>query len=649
MCGIVGAWDLNAYDKVVQATQLLTHRGPDDYGYYSDPHVPLAFGHVRLSIQDLSPLGHQPMLSEDQSVVLVFNGEIYNFRELRSELEAKGHRFRGYSDTEVLLQLYLAEGEKMLTRLNGIFAFAIWNKHNRSLFIARDAMGVKPLYYAETAASFAFASEIKALLYLIPEVRELDIPALHRYLSFLWCPGEGTPLRGVRKLLPGEAMVVQSGKIMHRWIWYQLPVFRGVTDYLSEEEAIASTAEGLRRAVNRQLIADVPVGAFLSGGLDSSAVVAFAREQAPNLRCFSIEIEGGQGDGFADDLSYARRVAQHLGVPLDVVSIDAGRMASDIESMVAQLDEPLADPAALNVFYISRLAREHGIKVLLSGAGGDDLFTGYRRHVAVNYERYWKWLPHGVRSGLEEATIGLDQRQPLFRRLTKLFSGAGLTGDARLANYFLWAKESQLRSLYTPAFRTQLGQENASAPMIEFLQPLPASVSPLERMLALEQRFFLTDHNLTYTDKMSMAVGVEVRVPFLDLELVEHAAWLPTGIKQRGRVSKWVLKKAMEPYLPHDVIYRPKSGFGAPLRRWMRRELRSLLGDLLSAESLKRRGLFDPEAVRCLIAQNESGRADAAYTLLSLLSIEIWCRTYLDAALIRNHSGRQSEANSSKS
>jgi asparagine synthase (glutamine-hydrolysing) len=388
--------------------------------------------------------------------------------------------------------------------------------------------------------------------------------------------------------------------------------------------------EGLRRAVQRQLVADVPVGAFLSGGLDSSAVVAFAREQAPDIRCFTIESVGGQESGTVDDLPYARRVARHLDVPLDVVRIDAGRMAEDLESMVVQLDEPLADPAPLNVLYISRLAREQGVKVLLSGAGGDDLFTGYRRHVAVQYEHFWRWLPVGLRGGLQRWTSGLDQRNPLFRRLAKLFNGAGLDGDARLAAYFAWSREADLMRLYTPEFRASLEQACAGGPMLDFLRPLPASAQPLNKMLALEQRFFLVDHNLTYTDKMSMAAGVEVRVPFLDLDLVEHAAKIPLGLKQRGRVGKWVLKKAMGPFLPKDVIYRPKSGFGAPLRRWMRHELRTLLGDLLSVDSLKRRGLFEPAAVQQLIARNDSGKADAAYTLLSLLSIEIWCRAYID-------------------
>jgi asparagine synthase (glutamine-hydrolysing) len=630
MCGISGFsgnFSLYLLDRMNQA---MVHRGPDDCGTYFDPEKGIGLAHRRLSIIDLSPLGHQPMTSEDGSVVLVLNGEIYNFRELRADLEARGQRFQGHSDTEVVLRLYLVDGAAMLDRLNGIFAFALWDKRSGLMLVVRDALGVKPLYYAETAQGFAFASEIKALLHMAPLARELDEAALHRYLSFLWCPGEGTPLRGVRKLGPGEAMEVRQGRVLRRWIWYQLPVFRGVTADIDEAAALAGTEDLLRHAVHRQLVADVPVGAFLSGGLDSSAVVAFAREQISDIHCFTIESTDWQEEGMADDLSYALRVANHLEVPLDVVRIDASRMAGDIEQMVMQLDEPLADPAPLNVLYISRLARQHGIKVLLSGAGGDDLFTGYRRHMAVNYELYWHWLPQGLRSVLAQATAGLDQRKPMFRRLAKLLDGADLTGDIRLMNYFLWAKESQLLSLYTPEFRARLGKATASAPMLEFLRPLPDSLPPMTRMLALEQRFFLADHNLIYTDKMSMAAGVEVRVPFLDLDLVEFAARIPLGVKQRRCVGKWVLKKAMGPYLPHDVIHRRKSGFGAPLRRWMRHDLRELLGDLLSEENLRRRGLFEPTAVQQLIAKNDRGQVDAAYTLLSLLNIEIWCRAFLD-------------------
>lgn len=630
MCGIIGYSGSFDPARLSDALRAIAHRGPDDSGVFVDDRAEVGMGHARLSIIDPSPLGHQPMASTDGSVVLVFNGEIYNFRELRSELEARGYAFRGQSDTEVLLNLYLAEGDVMLPRLNGIFAFALWDRRRGSLLIARDGLGVKPLYYAETRLGVAFASEIKALLPLVPEARELDPASLHRYLSFLWCPGDGTPLKAVRKLLPGEAMVVREGRIERRWSWYRLPAARGVAANLDEKAALDGTVTHLRQAVQRQMVADVPVGAFLSGGLDSSAVVAFAREQAPDMTCFTIEAQGGGDAGEAEDLPYAQRVAKHLGVRLEVVQVDSARMASDLERMVTMLDEPLADPAPLNVLYISQLARQHGMKVLLSGAGGDDLFTGYRRHAALRYERTWAWLPVSIRKRLAAAAGRLDQRQALGRRLSKLFAHAGEEGDARLAGYFAWARESDLRALYTPAFQAAVGAERANQPMLDFLAQLPDGATPLERMLVLEQRFFLADHNLIYTDKMSMAAGVEVRVPFLDLDLVEFAAHLPDRFKQRGREGKWILKKAMEPYLPHDVIYRPKTGFGAPLRRWMRFELRELLGDLLSAESLRRRGLFDPVAVQRLIADNDAGRVDAAYTLLSLLCIEIWCRSFLD-------------------
>lgn len=300
--------------------------------------------------------------------------------------------------------------------------------------------------------------------------------------------------------------------------------------------------------------------------------------------------------------------------------------------MIYQLDEPLADPAPLNVLYISRLAREQGIKVLLSGAGGDDIFSGYRRHLALKSEHYWGWLPQGMRAGLASLAGGLDQRNPRFRRVAKLLSGAALEGDARLVNYFLWAKRVDLHALYTPEFKAQLGQARAEAPLTEFLSQLPKTATALDRMLALEQRFFLPDHNLTYTDKMSMVAGIEVRVPFLDLDLVQFASRIPDQLKQRGTQSKWVFKKAMEPYLPRNVIYRPKTGFGAPLRRWMQQDLRGLVGDVLSVASLKRRGLFEPQAVQQMIQANDRGEVDASYTLFSLLSIELWCRAFIDRA-----------------
>lgn len=632
MCGIVGAWNRSLDEEAkTAALSAIAHRGPDDHGELRDKDEGVFLGHTRLTIIDLSDAGAQPMHSDDDRLVLIFNGEIYNYRELREELIQRGAKFRGHSDTEVLLRLYEAEGLAMLPRLNGIFAFALYDRRSQEMLLARDALGVKPLYYAdegEDGGGFAFASEIKALLPLTQATPELDLPALQRYLTYLWCPGEGTPLVGVRKLGPGELLRVRDGRIVERKSWYRLPILNRPAKSMTADDAIAAVREGLRRAVHRQLVADVPVGAFLSGGLDSSAIVAFAREQTPDLRCFSIETVGEQDSGTTDDLPYARRVAAHLGVGLDVVRIEASQMVRDIEEMVWRLDEPLADPAPLNALYISRLARESGMKVLLSGVGGDDLFTGYRRHLALRYEPLWSWLPRGARAGIERMVGKLDQRSSLGRRLSRLFSGAEKTGDERLAAYFAWAQRADLEPLYSDAFRAAVRDSRAEEPMLELLSGMSADRGPIDRMLALEQRFFLSDHNLIYTDKMSMAAGVEVRVPFLDLELVELASRIPDRFKQRRSESKWVLKKAMEPFLPRDVIYRPKTGFGAPLRQWMHGELREMALDLLGEESLRRRGLFEPRGVQRLIEDDAAGRRDAAYTLFSLMCIEIWCRRF---------------------
>lgn len=628
MCGILGAWGTGLADRVADAQSLIGHRGPDDSGLHLDVAVHLALAHTRLAIQDVSPLGHQPMWTADGTAVVIFNGEIYNFRELRQDLESQGHVFVGSSDTEVLLALYQRDGTAMLSRLNGIFAFAIWDAGRQTLFAARDALGVKPFYYYDGTQGFAFASELKALVSVLPSSGPIDPAALQMYLAFLWCPGHATPLRDVRRLGPGEALVVSARRIVRHWKWYQPTAFRVRAGAMSETDAVRGTERALRIAVHRQLVSDVPVGAFLSGGLDSSAVVAFAREHVPEIRCFTIETLGGTDRGVTDDLPYARRVAAHLRVPLEVVSIDSTRMAGDLESMVYQLDEPIADPATLNVLYISQLARRHDIKVLLSGVGGDDLFAGYRRHLAVSTEKWRLRLPASVRSGLETASGRLDQRRPFSRRIAKLFRGALLEGDARLVSFFIWTANADLKRLYSKALRESLAAECADQPMLEFLAELPPDLSRLERLLALEQRFFLADHNLIYTDKMSMAAGVEVRVPFLDLELVEWAATVPDRFKLRGRETKWVLKKTMEPHLPHDIIYRAKTGFGAPLRQWMRRELREMLGDLLSPGSLKARGLFDTDAVQALIRDNDAGVTDGAYTLFSLLCVEIWCRRF---------------------
>jgi asparagine synthase (glutamine-hydrolysing) len=631
MCGIIGISGQVNEVKLQYGVDMLSHRGPDDSGKFIDKELGIGLGHTRLSIQDVSSAGHQPMSDNTGKIVLVFNGEIYNFNDLKVDLEAKGYFFNGNSDTEVLLNLYIEFGKEMFTHLNGIFALAIWDKRNSSILIARDALGIKPLYYSKMqTGSVAFASEIKALQRLLPYNEDLDVESINRYLAFLWCPGGGTALQSIKKLLPGEAMIIKDGFIVESWPWYKLPIFNKPKKNINKEQAISGITKHLRQAVHRQMVSDVPLGAFLSGGLDSSAIVAFAKEKDPNIRCFTIETIGDQDAGIIDDLPYAKKVAKHLNVSLDVVTIDSHRMANDLESMVIQLDEPLADPAALNVLYISKLARQQGIKVLLSGAGGDDLFTGYRRHYALQLERYWAWMPKSARIGLESFTSNLNVNSPIQRRVKKMFSSAGSDSTNRLINYFRWSSDELLHTLYSPEFRHELADSNANQVMENFLEPIITETSSLDQMLALEQRFFLADHNLIYTDKMSMAEGVEVRTPFLDLDLVEFSSKIPNRFKQKNSVGKWVFKKAMEPILPREIIYRPKTGFGAPLRIWIKNDLREMLQDLLSSDSINRRGLFSAKGVQQLILDNDSGKIDASYTLLSLLCIEIWCRAYIN-------------------
>jgi asparagine synthase (glutamine-hydrolysing) len=628
MCGFVGFVGDFSRTRLRAATRVLSHRGPDDEGLWCDHDGHVGLGHRRLSIQDTSHLGHQPMLSEDGQTSIAFNGEIYNSPELRRELEGEGWGFRSRSDTEVLLAMWSIYGRAMLDRLNGIFAFAIWDARCGSVFLARDALGVKPLYLARGSRGWVFASELKAILQMVPELVALDPVALHRYLGLIWCAGARTPLKGVEKVEPGGWVNLHLDGTEDRGSWYSPPT-RSLAVAISGREAPDRVQQCLRTAVHRQMLSDVPVGAFLSGGLDSTSVAAFAREVDPALKCFTIQLDEGSGDGFAADLPYARLAAKHLGVPLEVVRIGSTDMASDLERMIFSLDEPLADPAALNVLYISRLAREHGVKVLLSGAGGDDLFSGYRRHRALRYDGVLAWFPGPVRRALAGLAPRMDSRDPFMRRAAKYLAGAELSGDARIANYFVWAQDSQLRGLYTRAFGEAVGPELPIAPLLEYLHQLPQGLDSLQRMLALEQRFFLPDHNLTYTDKMSMAVGVEARVPFLDRDLVELSWRIPSSLKQRGRVGKWVLKEAMRPLLPARIIDRPKTGFGAPVREWVRGELRELVQDTLSEEALLRRGMFDPSSVARLIRENEAGRVDSSYTILSLVCVEIWCRSFL--------------------
>ncbi|MDH3217016.1 MAG: asparagine synthase (glutamine-hydrolyzing), partial [Candidatus Krumholzibacteria bacterium] len=440
MCGIGGfVGDFNP-GLLEEMSQALAHRGPDDAGVFYDPSVRLGLSHRRLSIIDLSPMGKQPMWDVTHRALITYNGEIYNYPELRRELIEDGFEFKSHSDTECLLNLYIRDGADMVTRLNGIFAFALWDDENKELFVVRDGVGIKPLYYSETQNGFIFASEIKAILREKTVERVVDAGALHHYLTYSWCPAPLSPIRSIKKLEPGYAMMVRDGKVTSHWQFYDLPYNNG-TNAIEEREAIQLVYRSTQRAVSRQMIADVPVGAFLSGGLDSSAVALFAQQALPErkLQCFTIGFtgEGTSRDGQAEDLPYARRVADKLGVDLHVVYVGA-EIVGELENMVYHLDEPQSDPAAINALLICRLAKEHNIKVLLSGAGGDDIFGGYRRHHALLSEKYWSWLPRRLRRGVRVAAASLPKKSTLSRRVSKALSYADLEDDARLVSYFYW-------------------------------------------------------------------------------------------------------------------------------------------------------------------------------------------------------------------
>lgn len=632
MCGIAGYSGRFEPALLSAMADRIAHRGPDDEGTWSDPGNAVGLAHRRLSIIDLSPRGHNPLWDVKRRAVIVYNGELYNYRELRADLVADGFEFASDTDTEVLLNLYLRDGVEMLPKLNGMFAFAIWDVERRCLFVARDGIGVKPLYWTKTPRGLLFASELKSLLCEASVERSIDPTAIASHLVYLWSPSPHTMLREIHKLPPGHAFVARDGALERLWRWYDLP-YDGPIETMSDEQAIEAVRTQLAESVRKQLVADVPVGAFLSGGLDSSSVVAMARRAAPDvrMRCFTIAFDESaeHAEGMNEDLGYAREVAAHLDVDLDVITVRPG-MLDHLETMIYHLDEPQADPAPINTLFISQLARANGIKVLLSGAGGDDVFTGYRRHYALEREPLWSWLPHPARRGLRALSQQVKPRTELRRRVSKAFRYADRGGDERIASYFYWLDPATAETLYTRRLRWQLFADEFRDPLVGALDELPAGVPALNRMLYLDGRFFLADHNLNYGDKISMAAGVEVRVPLLDPDLVALAARLPLHQKQRGRVGKWVLRKAMEPYLPASVMTRPKAGFGAPLRHWMRGELRPLVDDLLSREVIARRGIFDPHRVRALVEADRENRIDAAYTLFAVMCVEIWLRIFLD-------------------
>lgn len=632
MCGIFGAIGPSAESLAKQAMVSLAHRGPDGRGTFFAPASNLSLAQTRLAIQDTSDAAVQPMTDAAGQATIIFNGEIYNFRELRNQLSSE-YRFRSTGDTEVLLAAYLRWGGDMLGKLNGVFALAIYDHRDRSLLLARDGLGVKPLYCLQTKSHFAFASEIKALLPVPDFDRSLDLQGIGHYLTYLYSPGHQTPFKDVKKMTPGHAVVIKDGRQAREWAFYDLPYESEVLPF-TVKGAATELKSRLDTAVERQLVSDAPVGAFLSGGLDSTSICALARRHlAPGeLDCFTIDVRFAEvgNEGFAEDLPYARQAAKALGLKLHVAQVSPDKLI-DLEKLVWHLDEPQADPAALNNFYICEAARQAGIKVMLSGAGGDDIFTGYRRHQALDFERYWQWLPSTAKKSLSLLSDFMPQEYPWGRRIHKAFRQASMSSEERMIGYFQWKDAPSIQRLWSKQIRSAGMVPATDIPLIEALQRLPQGTHELNKMLYLEAKYFLADHNLNYTDKMSMAAGVEVRVPFLDRDLIDFATRLPAHYKQHGQVGKWIFRKSMEGIVPPEIIHRPKTGFGVPLRGWMKVKNNRIEEDYLSRESLLRRGLFDPDAVHDLISRNRAGHVDASYVILALACVEIWCRQFVDA------------------
>jgi asparagine synthase (glutamine-hydrolysing) len=638
MCGITGIVSQTCLSFIEESTAAIAHRGPDDFGIYQDDYV--AFGHRRLAIQDLSANGHQPMFTADKRFCIVFNGEIYNHWEIREPLKEK-YDFKSSSDTETILYGYLEYGEAIFAKLNGIFALAIYDTQTHDIILVRDHFGVKPLYYYQKNNTFAFASEIKALTVLPDFDQTIDHEALVNYIHFLYSPGEKTPFQYVKKLLPGHFIKFnveeyfanpQSALAKTQPVkYYELP-FKGEYSTKTEAELIDELDEKLYQAVKRQLLSDVPVGFFLSGGLDSSAVVAMAKKALGDkrLQCYTIDTgESNNRDGFANDLDYAKMVAKHLDVDLEIVQ-GAPDVINDFDKMIYHLDEPQADIAPLHVLNICKKAREQGYVVLLGGTAGDDLFSGYRRHQALQYEKYFRLIPSPFRSVLKKVSSRMNSENSMLRRAKKILTDIDKTKLERMAGYYAWVDIENNLNLFKDNIKKELQNHKPSEYLIESLKNIEEEKSELNQMLFWDMKYFLTDHNLNYTDKLSMAVGVEVRVPFLDTELVEFSTTIPPSLKLKGVTTKYILKKVMERYLPKEVIYRPKTGFGVPLRDWIINDLNLFVENNLILNNHTAKTIFDTHQIKQLLSKNKDGRIDASYTILSLTAINAWYKQFIN-------------------
>lgn len=625
MCGIYGIVHLDGTPvngELLNAMGAVTrHRGPNDLGAHLDGDC--AIGMTRLSIIDLAG-GHQPIPNEDETVWLVCNGEIYNFRELRTELEQAGHRFRTGSDSEVLLHGYEQWGDAVVERLNGMFGFALWDARQRRLLIGRDRLGIKPIYVYQDDKRIAFSTEAKALLTLPGFVREVDPAGLQAYLQLGYVPGPLSMFKGIRKLGVASLLSVQGGKTAERVYW-QIPT--ELDTETREAEWVQRVRHGIQRSVRMQMVSDVPIGAFLSGGVDSSAVVGYmAKVSYQPVKTYAIGFEGGRAEALYNELPYARQVAQYfhtdhheIVVKPDVVGL--------LPKLLWHMDEPIADSAFITTYLVSEFAHRD-VTVILSGVGGDELFGGYRRYLGNYYADRFNRLPTWIKNSARS----VGDRLPSDRH-------SSLLNLMRLAKGFLASSalsfEERYRA-YLQIMPAELADRLVKLPPAQAFDAIRAafagagSEDALNRMLAVDAQTQLPDDLLMLTDKMSMAVSLECRVPLLDHELVELAARMPHHIKVRGGRLKHVMKEALSDMIPQEILNRKKRGFGTPIGAWLKGQLARVLDSVLSPESLRRRGLFDEAAVSELIAAHRAQKQDYTDALLSLMNFEVWARIYLD-------------------
>lgn len=624
----------------------IEHRGRDDEGVWTS-RVPddagrrACLGHRRLAIIDPSPAGHQPMLSADGRFSLTFNGEIYNYRELRKELESRGTRFQTDTDTEVLLAAFAEWGVESLKRLNGMFAFAIWDEQEQELTLARDRLGIKPLYYAlvtdedGAGTSFIFASEVKAVLASGLVKRALDPAGLHQFLTFLWTPDPQTLFREIKKVPPAHVLVVgRDGELTSRQ-WWDVS-FDEIEADRSESWWQERVLETLDRVVGMEMVADVPLGSFLSGGIDSSTIVALMKNHSGGRKVstytIGIEAEDLRYDIIPDDVVWARRTSELLGTDYHEIMLKPD-VAELLPKLVYHMDEPAID-MAIPSYLVSRAARET-LTVMLSGMGGDEVFAGYPRQLAMKIAGALDPVPSLLRRPLMGAVAnalpgGLPGKLtgPL-RNAKKFARSAALDFENRYLGYGTYFTDAGKQQLYTDEMREATRELDAYSEHRRYFARV-RDAAPLNQLLYVDLKTFLPCLNLTTTDKTSMAANLEVRVPFLNHELVELAARMPPRLKLRGLKRKYILKRVAEKFLPRDVVWRKKAGFGAPIRSWLRGPLRPLVADLLSDESVARRGLFRPQEIQRIINANLSGREDYNLQVFQLLTLELWQRAFID-------------------